>query len=356
MKRLSWFNRFILVLNLLTLAALVLSYLAVHISPEQFWPLSFVGLLYPYWLLANVLFAIYWVLAAKKLFLLPVIAILAGYPYLSSYFQISLFDGPKNKKAPRIKVMSYNVRLFDLYNWSNNDRTRDDIINMLRQEETDLICFQEFFHSERPEYFPTRQKLLELPLLNHYHDEYTHHVKEAHHFGIATFTRYPIINKGTIRFSNDINNLCIFSDILIAGDTLRVYNAHLSSIRSKELDPYIMEDSKKIMVKVKQAFIKRASQINKVMDHIEKSPHPVILCGDFNDTPVSYSYGRTTKVLEDAFVKSGNGMGRTYIGKFPSFRIDHIFHSPDLHSYDHRVLPIELSDHRPVTCMVELKE
>ena len=174
-------------------------------------------------------------------------------------------------------------------------------------------------------------------------------------------------SKGAIHFPDDLNNLCLWTDIAIHGDTVRVYNAHLASLRFGDQDYRFMKDvqdgsstdvlergSMRIVRRLKSGFIRRASQMETIAAHMRTSPHPVVWCGDMNDTPMSYSYHQLRELdLEDAFVESGSGIGHTYIGAFPSFRIDHIMHGPQLRSWGFRTLPDELSDHRPITCWMD---
>ena len=267
------------------------------------------------------------------------------------------------------KVMSYNVRLFDLYNWSSNETTKDRILEMLEEESADILCLQEFFHSGESGYLITVPELMKETGYKQIHDSYTQHTRNDHHFGIATLTNYPVIGKGKVDLSDESNNVCIWTDLIMQGDTVRVYNAHLASIHFGEADyQFIQElDSDenvkttaglgklgRLMNLLKVAFQKRAKQTGEIREHMQGCPHPIIYAGDLNDSPTSYAYNQLTDDLKDAFIESGSGVGSTYVGAFPSFRIDHIMHTSDFESTGFNTLPDELSDHRAISCWVQL--
>lgn len=119
----------------------------------------------------------------------------------------------------------------------------------------------------------------------------------------------------------------------------------------KKKDP-----EQRIISRLNNAYIKRSKQVEIILSKIEQSPYPVLVCGDFNDTPVSYTYRKMTKELWDAFVESGNGTGSTYIGMFPFLRIDYILHSKELNAYQFETHSEELSDHHAISCIIELLE
>ena len=270
--------------------------------------------------------------------------------------------------------MSYNVRLFDLYNynkdWSFNFEGRNQIFKFIRNESPDIACFQEYFYDSSNK-FCTTDSLTSILKTKYLYTYFPQTLKETDHYGIAIFSRYPIIGSGAIVFENKTNNTAIYIDIKKDNEIFRIYNAHLQSIKFGKEDYVFADDSpknkaksnnlnkasQKIISKLKQAYLLRAGQALQLEKHISESPYPVILCGDFNDTPTSFTYHTLSKKLTDSFIESGKGIGRSYAGKMPSFRIDYIFHDNHFEGYDfitHQ--EINASDHYPVTVLMHKKK
>jgi len=349
--------------TLFAIALLLLAYSAAFISPATFaWP-AFFGLAYPLILILNIGVLTFWVLKRSKWMWPILMVLLFGLPLHLRAFQVNIFN-QKPTSGRHLKVMSYNVRLFNWYNWRENIKERNLIFDQLNREQADIYAFQEFFHSTEENRFPTKDTLVKFLDAQHVHDAYTHEMYDVQFYGIATFSKYPFIKKGVIEFPNDKNNICIWSDIVVDGDTLRIYNAHLCSIRLSEDDyqfiddlneqPGVFEKSKAGIIyrRLKNAYIKRAWQSELVKAHMQSSPHPIIFCGDFNDTPVSYTYQVFSSFLKDSFKNGGSGLGSTYIGNIPLMRIDYIWTSPELGTSDYERLPEKLSDHRAIQCKV----
>jgi endonuclease/exonuclease/phosphatase family metal-dependent hydrolase len=361
-----------LTINIFMVTGIVLAYLATEISPDTFPYLAFFGIAYGFFLVTNIIFIVFWLLVKKRFALISALAILLGFSYLASYFQVIPDLSSKNPPSRAVKVVSQNVKLFGWYNWGENIALRDRMMQKLEKMNGDIFCFQEYFHNSGPGIFETRE-LLKLTLGAPYvYDEYTSTVGKNQHYGIATFSKFPIVGQGKIRFEGETNNnMSIYTDVVAYGDTIRIYNVHAASIRFsdsqyafiKELNEEKQEahveidEALGIVERMAGAFARRAKQVEQVKSHSMESPFPVVICGDFNDTPVSYSYATISDGLIDTFRESGGlGIGSTYLGAFPSFRIDYIFHSPELESAEYTRYEEGVSDHNAISSLLWTKK
>lgn len=362
-RKFGFLNRLIMMLNHLAVIALLLAYTARYVSPAVQCIFAFFGLLYPYLLVVNILFIFYWIARRRKQFLYSLIMILCGWSLLTSYVQLAFNDEGASDFGKRFKIMSYNVKLFDLYNWNDNLNTRNAFFDLIQHQDADILCFQEFYSSDGGA-LDNLDTLIQLQRAKNYHVTYTSTLRKTDHWGGAIFSSFPILAKGAIKLStsNTNNNLAMYADLLVNGDTLRVYNIHLQSINFNKQDYKFVEElinkqntedlkqSKGIFNRLKFAYQNRAHQAELIRKHIEKSPYSVFVCGDFNDTPASYAYATLVEGLTDSFMESGVGFGRTYVGKVPSFRIDYILHSKDYNGVEFQTVEKQLSDHYPITC------
>jgi len=365
--------KIVFILNILALVGLLLSYLSLFVSPESSWMFAFMGLIYPIHLVLNVGFLILWLFVRPIFALFSTITILIGISKINDLYQWTSAPDEETIQAfsnedSTIHLLSWNVRLFDLYNWSKNKQTRNKMIEVIHHEGADILCFQEFYYDDLGK-FNTLDTLLDIQWANRVHIENSSSVNSNSHFGIATFSKFPIINRGVIAFKDVTDNISIFTDIVAFQDTIRVYNLHLESIRFRREDYKILEKitgnkdntdldgPQKILDRMRRAYIRRARQTDIIKDHITRSPYPVLVCGDFNDTPNSYTYHNISKGLEDAFRSSGYGMGATFISIIPFLRIDFILYSPKRFTPIYfRVLRKKLSDHYPVVSVMRINK
>ncbi|MEY3397986.1 MAG: hypothetical protein RL220_580 [Bacteroidota bacterium] len=354
-----------LLLNFFAVAALLVAYISYHFPPSVTWYFALAGLGYPLIVLCNLFFIVYWLFVRRKFMWISIIGLLIGMNHLSAMLQWNFRDYPEEGENT-LKVMSYNVRLLGLYS-DKGTGTRDSIFALIRQESPDVVCFQEFYHGDQKPKFSTRDYIVKNLPLRHYHERYTHSTSGREFFGVAMFSRYPIIRKGYIPFEGDVNNFCIYADIVKEGDTIRVFDGHLASIRFQKEDyaffdqveesQTVEKDMKRVFGRLRKGYLRRMEQAEKVAAEVSKSPYPVILCGDFNDTPFSYCYNVMTSDLDDAFCEKGSGVGNTYNGSLPGFlRIDYILKSESIRTLDFKTFPHAYSDHHPVMAEFALKD
>lgn len=354
----KFFHRTLVIICILFAVGLLLSYLSVYINPEKIWFLGLIGLTYPVLLIINLLFLVYWIIRWKLLFLIPTIAILFGINHLANYIQLPFGKKPEVTN-PEIKILSYNVNLFRLYAWSKESPSFNKIFALAKAKDVDIACFQEFFLNGK-----LTEKMVYNSLKMDSHVEFVIRNSRSG-YGIATYSKFPIVNKGEIKFENT-SNACIYSDIKVNEDTIRVYNCHLQSLRLKERnlnflinqdhheESNAVDELKDISFKFRDALIKRAHQVNMLTASVDSCKYPVIICGDFNDSPFSYTYHELTRNLFDTFKEAGKGLANTYVRFFP-YRIDYILHSKSIKAISFSSPRVDYSDHYPVICSYSIE-
>jgi endonuclease/exonuclease/phosphatase family metal-dependent hydrolase len=362
-------DRVILILNILAAAAMLLAYLAPLVNPARMVFPALFGLAYPYLLMVHLAFICYWLIRLKKQILISLIVILLGWNHLNNLIPLNLRNSeiPVNSPADRfLKTLSYNVRGFNIYAWSKEPEAKKEIFDFLESQDPQLVCFQEYYTSEESgqTHGNISEQLNYLPYNAVY---YTADPANRNGFGIATFCKYPIIKKSRIPFNSSFN-AAMYTDILFGRDTIRVFNIHLQSIKFQE-DNYAFMDTARftynneqigelraIGSRLKTAFSMRAEQAKVIASYIKDSPYPVVVMGDFNDTPQSYAYRKIKKGLNDSFRKAGRGFGNTYAGELPSFRIDYIMYGPPLLSSEFKRIKTDHSDHYPISTYLYIPE
>jgi endonuclease/exonuclease/phosphatase family metal-dependent hydrolase len=367
-KNISPATKILILLNLILILAIFLSYASVFISPEKIWIIALFGLAYPYIAVCNLIFVLFWIILRKKYFLLSLIALLLGWNQLKLIVQFNKNDAPESVKS-HFKLLSYNLHNLSSLSGSNNAKNQDQVFNFLKDSDPDVVNLQEFYSAASESNDVLRKLSLKMNTPFFYSAEYYTLPNPKRSYSLVLLTRFPIIGNGTLRSTNE-KAYCIFSDVILTQvDTVRIYNVHLESIHFRSDDYAFMneippnsvnskelrERTRRILWKLKEAFKKRAIQVRLLREHIEKSPYPVIVCGDFNDVPSSYAYHQLSHNLNDAFVDAGFGFGFTYGGSLPfPIRIDHILLDRKFKAYNLKYPKVRFSDHYPLISNISI--
>ena len=336
----KFIKKTILVLNVLLVIALILAYLSPYFDPNNFWVFSIFGLFYPVILIVNLFMVIFWLLIDYKYSFLSLFFVLIGWFHLIGFVN---FSGP-DKQDSEIKVLSYNIGFgypLRIGPKKVREKKRDKLQSFfLSQKDVDIFCLQE-------------SSLFSRNILSRCYPDF--HKHEVDKRGTFIFSRYPIIRHGEISFGTTTNS-CIWADINLKTDTVRIYNMHLQSNRVSSdavdvIDNVNLQEKKTwqgirgILSKYSSYSKIRAIQSKKVSDHAAKSLHPTIICGDGNDPPTSFTYGQICGEYKDSFMEAGSGIGTTYAGKIPMLRIDYIFVDEDIDVNSFNILTETFSDH-----------
>lgn len=339
--------------SIVVAVALLCAYLSRWISPAATWYFAFFGLLFLPLLALNGCIMACWLLAKRRIFWLHLLIVLPALFFLPAYIQLrSAGDSATPLQAGELKVLSYNVHMFRLNTRTRVVETLPVIAAFVREEAPAIVCLQEVAVYDTNS---VKRAFGDYPYV---------HFQSRKIFGDALFStvtlsRYPIVNKDVILFPHS-SNVCIFTDIAAGGQIVRVYNNHLESTQLDlalsfarlQQEEQRNEEIKKVSTRLRNAFIKRAKQVDTVAAHIAQSPYPALVCGDFNDLPMSYTYRRMKGDLHDAFIRAGSGVPSTFRCGIPAFRIDYIFCDAALNVSRFYIPPVAHSDHYPVVAVV----
>lgn len=345
------------VLMLIAAALLVLSYISAFVNPAGTWYLMLPGLLFFPLALLNV-FLLVWAIARRsRAFLIPIVALLPTLFFAGRYFQ----TGNSGTVLPEtsgnnIKIVSYNVGRFSNIRDKNGKVCRkeceDSVYAFLRRTDPDIICLQEYFASDT--------EALRTAMETYFHDyDYDFYVFSGKHgcFGNIILSRLPILGQGVVKFEHS-TNLAVYADIRAGGKAFRLYNCHFESYNIsypaivkglKHRKDGIWKETER---KMQHSLSLRPEQVDKVLRHIADCPVETVLCGDFNDNPMSYTYQRLIRGHRDTFCEAGHGFGATYSVLWPALRIDYIFIPKTFEALSHSSPHVRFSDHYPVVSVI----
>ncbi|MEO9569965.1 MAG: endonuclease/exonuclease/phosphatase family protein [Polaribacter sp.] len=334
MKKLSPIDKFLYLINSLLATVLLLSYLLPYVSPNTIPVFAILSLFVPIILLINIAFVAYWLIKLKKQVLLSGIVLLIGWGLITPFYKLYKKNTALNSD---LKVISYNVRMFNHWNWIEEDNIEKKISSFVKDHDPDVLTIQENMS------------------LNKYVLDFPYKFIEKKYakgrFGMAIYSKFPIINEGSLKLKNTFNNI-IFADIVKGKDTIRVYNLHLQSLNiSPDKENFGQENSEKLIKILKDRFKQQAVQTELFLAHEQQWKGKKIVCGDFNNTAYSWVYNQISKNKKDAFIEAGKGFGKTFKYPFP-MRIDFILTDDKAHVNQFNSYSVKYSDHFPILARI----
>ncbi len=362
-------KRFLVLLNFGVVFIFLMACLAPYLDPQNWWFISFLGLGFPFLLLGVIGFLGWWLFVKRKYALISAIALLLGFKSISVFFA---FHVPRNFVAEKdpltIRIVNWNVARFIEMKRNNNkgSQARLLMLKQLKEQNADILCLQEFFHSYDSAWYHNLDYFRDS--LHYPYNYFSHDIDGDKHFtGSVIFSRFPIIDSGLIRYPRPtLPEALMHADIRLKNRIIRVYTTHLQSVqfgktdyqkieKIKEGDEGIVSNSKTIFSKVKKGVINRKTQTDIIRQVLGDSPYPVIFCGDLNDVPNSYTYFKIKGRMQDAFIKKGFGVGRTFSSLSPTLRIDYIFADDHFRIDQFKRIAKKSSDHYMLVADIELK-
>ncbi|HIB76268.1 MAG TPA: hypothetical protein EYN28_07760 [Flavobacteriales bacterium] len=329
-------------------ALLVGAKLAEVISPEVVSIFAVFGLVFPIVLLVFFVgIAMRMLRGGIKELVWPVILLIWIQPNISSTIGGWGTSPDFSQSLQELSIATYNVRRMDEYEWLEGDKTRDEILEWLGDNRFDVMCFQEF---------PPAMKNKVSKAIGG-----AEVMMVGSGAGPATATSLTVLNVEKWVAPGETHPRGIITDVIsaVGHDTIRIFNVHLQSVGFARNDYDAVregpdaEQSKKLWARLSTAYSKRASQAKAVRETVEKSPFPIVLLGDFNDTPVSFTLSKLcasgASELTDSYTSAGEGLGATYVGDIPWLRIDYILNSNNFKTKSFTTHQVKLSDHRPIS-------
>lgn len=362
---------FFIALNGFVAIIFLLACMAPYLNPKKWWPISLMGLGFAFIIVILIGFIFFWLIFRPRWMLISVLSLAIGYKSISVFFGFHVSDKfDYNKPKNVLRIAHWNVARFIEWKRNNNkgSQTRMKMMDQIKEQNADVLCFQEFFTSTDTTYYNNLSYIVKELGYPYY---YFSHDNDGYllWYGQAIFSKYPLIDSGLIRYpSPSLPEALLHADMVFNGDTIRLYTTHLQSVQFQKKDYQTIEDikntnekavknSRGVFSKLKRGVINRSGQADIVRAEIAKSPYPFILTGDFNDVPNSYTYFTIKDDdLQDAFLMTGLGIGRTYYNIAPTLRIDYILTTKKFSVKQFNRIIKNYSDHYMLVADVQLKK
>jgi endonuclease/exonuclease/phosphatase family metal-dependent hydrolase len=352
-------KRFFIYSNVIVALVFLLACLVPYLNPANWWFISVLGLAFPFLLLLVIFFMLGWLMILRpKHALISFISLLIGYKSISVFVAFHQPRSFNKVKAPgSIRVATWNVARFIELKRNNNagSETRLKMMDQIKEQNADVVCLQEFHTCTNPEFYDNIAAVQALGY-PYYHFSFDAD-GDRHYYSSIIFSRFPIIDSGRVRFPRpSLPEVLLHADLLVNKDTIRVYTTHLQSLqftrhdyerieKIKSVEDSLLANSKGILSKLKKGITYRSIQADIVHEVMGNSPHPYILCADLNDVPNSYTYFTVRDNLQDAFLKKGTGIGRSFTSLSPTLRIDYILANDQWDILQFKRVTRKYSDH-----------
>ncbi len=338
------------VINILALIGLSISYLSPYINPNDFWIISFFGLTFTFWLVLNFALLLLWIVAFKKRGILNAFLLLIGFQFIARNIQIN----SNKSETSDINVCSFNTFVQQIY---NGDNTSDVINQYISDKKYDVVLLVEWINHKGSIDFSTYP-----------HQQFVavNPKETGKGFGLKLVSKHRIIHWERIEYDHTTGNLSALFDIEINSEIIRFVGVHLQSnkVSPKDYSTLINAPINKeyknyafnFVNRLKNLSQLRAKQTHTILETIKNSPYPVIILGDFNDTPQSYIYQCFAEGHKDAFMEQGSGWGATYLKPLPFLRIDYIFYDDELTCTGYQTNTNIQSDHKMIEASFKLSK
>jgi endonuclease/exonuclease/phosphatase family metal-dependent hydrolase len=357
----------LLTINLVVVVLMLITMGGTFISPDIIVLPAYTTLFFPLTVLLNVVFVVFWAFARKWHFLISLVVLLLAAPQIADVFPMHFGKtSPAATEGTPVTILTYNTQMSGglLKHTAENP---NPVIEYILNSNADIVCLQEFAVSPKEQYL-TEKDIRQIFRKYPYSHIWLKQKQDWAMSGVATFSNFPIIHKYDIPFSSKYM-VSISSDIVVGNDTIRLINNHLESNKLTERDremPIELKDhfnsdklsgtTLHLSRKLGSAYRTRARQADTIAAYSSGSPYPLVIVGDFNDVPASYTYTKIKGKLKDAFSETGFGLGWTLNLSIYKFRIDYVLYDPKFTVDKYKVPQIKFSDHFPVLCKLYIKK
>ena len=365
--------RFIRRLNLFVVFLTGVAYAAPYVNPNEFWLPMMMGLAFPWLLLANLIFIGLWGVSRMKYWWYSAVCILVGWTHVSAIYGTTFWGnsnqeglgtklenrsndtiGTKKSSPSRLRIMTYNISSLMLERYSFKADGYRDLDSFFFRENPDVLCLQEFASEDRV--FDNQVKK------SAFLQTYPYKTRVGKN-AVAIFSKFPVDSTDWLPINKNGGNGCTFVDIVpspidFPQQKIRIYTVHLQSNEVSGMADKIAQqgdlESKstwmtmmRMIMRVRKASKQRVKEVEQIEAHVKTSPYPSVVCGDFNEVPVSYAYHHLSRERVDAFRAKGRGSGTTYLGNIPFLKIDYILADKRLAVLNSMIYKVPYSDHYP---------